>query len=232
MVVQPPRRIPLWLRPGLWLARRMTGKDPLPGRLLAHFPKGAVAAGMLELGAPHGPRDLDARVLAIARLTASAIAGCPFCVDMNAASSVGAGLSRAEIMGVLALDAERRKALPARERLAVVYAEALSRSPVAVDEGLATSLRAVFSERELVVLAFTVAQVNFWSRFNHGLGVPAAGFFDEPACLVAPSPHARTGEGDVLKTTPSTPARAAGADAPRTSSPSATTSGRWGRPHG
>jgi hypothetical protein len=35
--------------------------------------------------------------------------------------------------------------------------------------------------------------VNFWSRFNQGLGVPAAGFFDERACAVeggtAHAPH-------------------------------------------
>jgi hypothetical protein len=30
----------------------------------------------------------------------------------------------------------------------------------------------------------TIAQVNFWSRFGQGLGVPAAGFFDESACPV------------------------------------------------
>jgi alkylhydroperoxidase family enzyme len=33
-----------------------------------------------------------------------------------------------------------------------------------------------FSPREIVVLTSTVAQVNFWSRFNQGLDVPAAGF--------------------------------------------------------
>ena len=49
LIVQPPRRVPILLRPLLWLARRMTGKDTMPARRLAHFPKGAVAAGLLEL---------------------------------------------------------------------------------------------------------------------------------------------------------------------------------------
>ena len=43
-------------------------------------------------------------------------------------------------------------------------------------------LRQQFTPRELVVLATTIAQVNFWTRFNQGLGVPAAGFFDESVC--------------------------------------------------
>jgi alkylhydroperoxidase family enzyme len=53
---------------------------------------------------------------------------------------------------------------------------------VQLDEELASALRAAFSEREIVVLALTVGQVNFWSRFNQGLGISAAGFFDERAC--------------------------------------------------
>ena len=182
LLVAPPKRVPFLLRPALWLAKRLTGKDPLPARLLARFPKGAVAAGLFELGAPHAPRDLDARVLAVARVVASAVGGCPFCIDMNAATWREAGLSAAELEGLLNLDRERWEGLAPRERLAARYAEVLSRTPVDLDESLLDSLRAQFSEREIVVLAFAVAQVNFWTRFNQGLGVPAAGFFDESAC--------------------------------------------------
>jgi AhpD family alkylhydroperoxidase len=99
LVVPPPKRVPFLLRPALWLARRFTGKDPLPGRLLGRFPKGAVAAGLFELGTPHALRDLDARVLAVARVVASAVGGCPFCIDMNAATWREAGLSVPELEG-------------------------------------------------------------------------------------------------------------------------------------
>jgi AhpD family alkylhydroperoxidase len=182
LVVALPKRVPLLLRPGLWLARRLTGNDPLPGRLLARFPKGAVAAGLFELGTPHAPRDLDGRVLAVARVVASAVGGCPFCIDMNAASWREAGLSASELESLLNLDRQRWEELALRERIAARYAETLSRTPVDLDESLIGSLRAHFSEREIVILAFTIAQVNFWTRFNQGLGVPAAGLFDESAC--------------------------------------------------
>ena len=182
LLVAPPKRVPILLRPALWLARRLTGKDPLPARLLARFPKGAVAAGLFELGAPHAPRDLDARVLAVARVVASAVGGCPFCIDMNAATWREAGLSATELEGLLNLDRGRWEGLAPRERLAARYAEVLSRTPVDLEESLVDSLRAQFSEKEIVVLAFTIAQVNFWTRFNQGLGIPAAGFFDESAC--------------------------------------------------
>jgi AhpD family alkylhydroperoxidase len=166
----------------IWIAARITGKDPLPARLLAHFPKGAVGAGALEAAAAGAPGDLDGRSLATARIVASAVAGCPFCVDMNAATWKRAGLSPAELRALVDLEDAAWPALGAREHAAARYAAALSRTPVEIDDELVADLRARFSPRELVVLASTIAQVNYWSRFNQGLGVPAAGFFDESAC--------------------------------------------------
>lgn len=179
--IEPPAKIRWFLRPGLWLAKRMTGKDPLPARLLAHFPKGAVGAGIFELCAA-GERDLDRRLLAIARIVASVVGGCAFCVDMNAHSGTEAGLDADALQAVLAVDLPRIDALGAREGAVARYAVALSRTPVAIDDALATQLDRTFAPRELVVLAVTIAQVNFWTRFNQGLGVPAAGFFDERVC--------------------------------------------------
>ena len=175
-LVEPPRRAPWYLAPFLWLTRRMTGKDPLPARLLTWFPKGAVGAGLFEITAASAPQDLDGRTLAVARIVASAVAGCPFCLDMNAATYQRAGLSEAELRNAASLDDARWATLGAREAAAARYARALSLTPVELDEPLATEVKAAFSPRELVVLAATIAQVNFWSRFNQGLGVPSAGF--------------------------------------------------------
>lgn len=184
LLVQPPARPPWYLRPALWLARRITGKDPLPGRLLAWAPKAAFSVGLFEAAAPHGPKDLDTRVLAIARIVASAVAGCPFCVDMNAATWQRAQLSVEELQALLAVDEAKWAALSPRELAAARYAKALSATPVVVGDTLRAELLAAFTAKELVVLAHTVAQVNYWSRFNQGLGVPAAGFFDESVCAL------------------------------------------------
>lgn len=182
LVVSPPQRPPLLLRPLLWIARRMTGKDPLPGRLLAWFPKGAVGVGVFEALAAAAPGDLDGRSLATARIVSSAVAGCPFCLDMNAATWKRAGLTDDELKSLVDLRRDAWSTLGVRPHLAARYAEALTVTPVVVSSELAEALRAAFSPRELVVLATTIAQVNFWSRFNQGLGVPSAGFFDESVC--------------------------------------------------
>lgn len=188
-LVSPPRRVPWYLRLGLWWARRVTGKEPLPGRLLAHFPRGAVGAGLFELGAAHAPRDLPARELAAARLVASATAGCAFCIDMNAAASAEAGLSSDELVDLLTLDRGRWQRLGAREAVAARYAHALSSTPVDVPDELSRALRETYSDREIVVLATTISQVNYWARFCNGLGVPLAGFYDDRACPLPMPPR-------------------------------------------
>ncbi len=185
--VDPPRTIPWLLRPALWLAKRMTGKEPLPARLLAHHPKSAIAGGVLELLAAHGPRDLERRTLRLARLAASVTTGCPFCVDMNSAGFAGEGLTRAELDVLLTGgDPEDAPTLSRRERTAVAYARALSRTPVVIESALARAVKESFDARETVVLTTAVAQVNYWARLNQGLGVPAAGFFE--GCAQGESP--------------------------------------------
>lgn len=182
LLVEPPARVPWYLRFGLWWARRAAGKEPLTGRLLAHVPRAAVTAGIFELGAAHGPRDLGRRELAVARLVASAVAGCPFCIDMNAAGHRDAGLTREELAALIGLATERWPALGEREHAAALYASSLSSTPIEVSPDLQAKLRRHFDDREIVVLATTIAQVNYWARLNIALGVPSAGFFDDSVC--------------------------------------------------
>ncbi|MGC4113774.1 MAG: carboxymuconolactone decarboxylase family protein [Myxococcales bacterium] len=176
-----PDPVPWYLRPLLWLTRRITGKDPLPARMLTYSPKAALGAGVFEACAATGGKDLEARTLAVARIVASLTAGCPFCLDMNAATWERAGLTVDELRLLLVPDADLT-ALGAREAVAARYARSLSRTPAHVDADLVRELGALFEPREIVVLATTIAQVNYWSRFCEGLGIPPAGFHDASVC--------------------------------------------------
>jgi AhpD family alkylhydroperoxidase len=186
-MIAPPSRIPLFLRPALRIARRMTGKDPLVARILAHFPKAAVAAGLLELLSSHAPGDLDGRTLKLARLAASVVAGCPFCIDMNAAEHEAAGVTREEVASIVEHRAEP-SLLDTRGGAAVDLARAMSATPVRLTAELRERLSRTFTPRELVALTTAIAQVNYWARLNQSLDIPAAGFFfDEgEACRVMP----------------------------------------------
>jgi AhpD family alkylhydroperoxidase len=175
--VDPPARIPLLLRAGVWLAERITGKRMLPARLLAWYPRGALGSGVLEATVAHAEGRASRRVLKLVRLAASFATACPFCADLNAHEHREAGVTDAELS---ALREQRDPAaipsLSEAERLAVAYARLASQTPLRFDPAFAGALRAHFDEREIVVLAVTAAQVNYWARLTQALGIPPAGF--------------------------------------------------------
>lgn len=175
--INPPKRVPFFLRLGTWIAERKTGKSMLAARILAWYPKAAIGAGVMEGLVAHAEGAATARLLKLVRLQVSFSASCPFCIDMNAVQIAGLGIGSAEIealQGVRAL--EEIDSLSREEKLALRYARSLTATPIALDAKLLKEVLAAFSERELVVIVSTIAQVNFWARMIQGIGVPPAGF--------------------------------------------------------
>jgi alkylhydroperoxidase family enzyme len=60
----------------------------------------------------------------------------------------------------------------------------LTRTPVAVDDDLFSSLRARFDEGQLVELHATIAWENFRARFNRGFAIEPQGFSEGAACVL------------------------------------------------
>jgi AhpD family alkylhydroperoxidase len=178
--IEPPRRIPWYLRIGIWFSERVAGKTLLPARLLAWYPKAAIGSGALEALIAHREGKVDARLLKIARLQTSFAISCPFCIDMNSAGLQEAGLTPEELAALQgSVEAEAVSSLSPRERLVMRYCKAISQSPIAVPPELVRELKAHFTERELVVLASTSAQVNYWGRLIQALGIPPPGFSEQ-----------------------------------------------------
>ena len=69
--IAPPKQIPFYLRIGIWISKRVTGKDLLPARLLAWYPKAAIGSGVLESLVAHKDGNLDERILKLVRMQAS-----------------------------------------------------------------------------------------------------------------------------------------------------------------
>jgi len=173
--ISPPKRIPFYLRAGLWFAQRIAGVELLPPRLLAWYPKALISSGILEAMIAHDEEGVDARLLKIVRMTVSFVVNCPFCMDMNSN-----GWEKLITSDELTALQEKRDladvdSFSERERLAVVYARLVSRTPLSFPAELIAQLRAVFSEREIVILATTAAQVNYWARLIQALGCPPPG---------------------------------------------------------
>ena len=182
--INPPKRLPLVLRFGIWIAERRTGRPMLAARLLAWYPKAAIGAGVMESLVAHQSGKATAKLFKLVRLQVSFVASCAFCIDMNSAGYADSGIKDSEIevlqgrRGLNEVDSLSRE-----ERLALRYARALTATPVTMDSELLGELLATFSEREMVVIASTIAQVNFWTRMIQGLGVPPAGFSETCSIL-------------------------------------------------
>lgn len=184
--IEPPARIPLFLKAGIWISEKITGKPMLPARLLAWYPKAAFGSAMLEGLVAHQDGKLDKRILKLVRLSASFAAACPFCIDMNSAAYREQGISDVEFFALRnQTDLDTISTFSSREKLAVQYARLISTTPLRFPPEFVAMITSNFTEREVVVLASTAAQVNYWARLIQALGIPPAGFSD--ACSISPS---------------------------------------------
>jgi alkylhydroperoxidase family enzyme len=173
--IAPPRRIAPPLRLGLWIAKRVSGEDTLVARLLTWYPKAAIGAGAMESLVAHDEGRVDERMLKLVRMTVSSVVDCPFCIGFNG-REWQKQLTEEELAVVQGRqDASDVVTLDDAERLAIEYARALSATPIAVPRELGERLTEAFTEREIVVLATTVAQVGYWARVAQGLGCPGVG---------------------------------------------------------
>ena len=175
----PPNPIPFLIRPGIWLAEKITGKPMLAAQLLTWYPKAAVGSGVLESLVAHHDRDVNERLLKLVRIQASYAAACPFCIDMNSFQAEQDNITHEELLALQGeMNLGRVSSFSQRERLAIQYARLISQTPLKFPADFIEELKAEFKEREMVILASTAAQVNYWARLIQALGVPPAGFSD------------------------------------------------------
>lgn len=178
--IDPPQKIPFYLKIGIRLTQYITKKDLLPPKLLAWYPKVAISSGILESLVAHGEKDLDKRILKLVRIQSSFSVSCPFCVDMNSFEFDKVGITEEEMTSLQGrIDKSNVQTFSTREKLAMEYAQCISKSPLSFPQPLIEELKKHFSEREIVILASTAAQVNYWARLLQALGVPPAGFSDK-----------------------------------------------------
>ena len=174
--IDPPKHIPLYLQFGIWITKRVTGRELLPAKLLAWYPQAAISSGILEALVAHQDAHLDERMLKLVRLQASFAVACPFCIDMNSVEDACAKITREELAALQGrMDLESVETLTVRERLAIEYTRLISRAPLSFPQTFIQTLVAHFTEREIVILATTASQVNYWARLIQALGCPPVG---------------------------------------------------------
>ncbi len=176
LLVEPKKNPGLAGRIADWLTRRRVGRTMEPVRIAQHHPRFLFAMGGFEQ-ALDGASALDERLRALVNVKAASVVNCSFCLDIGSSEARKQGVRVDELLALS--DHARSDLFSARDKLALDYAAALSRSPAVLEADLMRRLRAEFSERELVELNYVIAWENFRARSNTGLGVGPAGFTHE-----------------------------------------------------
>lgn len=175
--IKPPARVPFYLMVGIWITKKITGRELLPAKILAWYPRAAVGSAALEALAAHPDGEINERMLKIIRITASFAAACPFCIDMNSFQSKEKQITEIELLVLQGRKGlEEVQTFSEREKLAIQYARLISKTPLQFPLSFIEDLKRCFNEREIVLLASTAAQVNYWARLIQALGIPPAGF--------------------------------------------------------
>ncbi|WP_238919117.1 carboxymuconolactone decarboxylase family protein [Clostridium sp. YIM B02555] len=128
----------------------------------------------------HGKGDFNKRILKLLRIQTSISVSCQFCIDMNSFEYEENGITQEEMYCLTGkYNINDVSTFNIREKLVIGYAKMISQTPIKIPKELMEKLKLNFTEREFVIMANTIAQVNYWARLIQALGVPPTGFSDK-----------------------------------------------------
>ena len=179
---------PWYLRLMFGRQRRRYGRELEPVRLWARMPAAFLAMSAMYRALDRKSSPIEPALRSLVQVRISQINGCEFCVDLNSFLGLGRGTAESKLRELA--DFEDSPVFSEREKAALAYAEAATRSDRRVDEQLMRRMRRYFEDQAIVELAALIAYQNMSSKFNAALGVPAHGFCAIPARA---SPHEEAG---------------------------------------
>lgn len=175
---RPERECPWYLKPFFWNQRRKYGRTLEAALLWARSPRLFLGVAVLYGMIDRNSSSIDPALRAVIMVRVSQLNGCAFCVDLNSATLLRRGV-RADKLLDLAVWRES-DLFDARERAALDYAEAMTLSDAAVEDGHIEALRPHFTDDAIVELTGLVAFQNLSSKFNTALDVQPQGFCPVP----------------------------------------------------
>ncbi len=171
---RPPDACPWYLRPFFWHQRRTYGQVLDAALLWARSPRLFLGVAALYGALDRKGSPLEPALRSLLTVRVSQLNHCRFCVDLNSATLLRRGVDEAKLW---ALDDWRASNLfSARERVALDYAEAMTRSDLEVDDALTARVKEHFDDDAVIELTALIAFQNLSSKFNAALGVPPQGF--------------------------------------------------------
>ena len=174
IVTPAGHRFPWYVRLFLANQRRRYGKELEPARLWARSPKVFAALSLLYGALDRKASPIEPALRSLLTVRVSQINWCAFCVDINSATGLNRGVSERQFAELA--DFAGSDAFDARQKAALAYAEAMTRTGVGVSDALMQGLRAHFDDEAIVELTAIVAFQNMSSKFNAALDVAPQGF--------------------------------------------------------
>ena len=170
---------PWYLRPFFWHQRRKYGAALDSALVWARRPRIFLGVAFLYGMIDRRSSLIEPVLRSLLTVRVSQINACRFCIDLNSATLLKRGVS---LEKVFALERWRESDLfDGREKVALEYAEKVTRSDSRVDDALMRRLAEYFAPDAIVELTALVAFQNMSSKFNSALGIPAQGFCRVPA---------------------------------------------------
>lgn len=162
-------------------AKRVYGDGMEPAEIIGHHR--TLLAGMTALGvaSERFAKAVDRRLKQLVMLRTAQLVGCEWCLDFGSRLARDSGIPEADLRELATWRSSER--FGERDRLVLEYAEAMTRTPLAVSDELFERLRRQFDERQLVELTMTIALENLYSRTNWALGIEGQGFAEGMYCV-------------------------------------------------
>jgi AhpD family alkylhydroperoxidase len=174
MRIAPASTLPWYLRPFFWNQRRKYGKVLGAALLWARSPRLFLAVATLYGSIDRRSSPIQPALRSLLTVRVSQINHCRFCVDLNSAALLKRGLGEDQLWALE--DWRASNLFSERERIALEYAEAMTRSDLEVTDELMARLKRQFEDDAILELTALIAFQNLSSKFNAALDVPPQGF--------------------------------------------------------
>jgi AhpD family alkylhydroperoxidase len=147
--------------------------SPAESRLKTRLAAPAIWSAMSALQQVVNKSSLEPALLELAKLRASQINRCAFCIDMHVRDAQQRGEKPERLYLLEAW--EEVTIYSTRERAALRWTEAITRLPDGVSDEVFAEASAQFTEAELLELTLALVAINGWNRLNVGFRVPPGG---------------------------------------------------------
>ena len=179
-----PKRLsayPWFIRLFFWKQKKTYGKVLDPGLLWGRSP--LVFAGVALLyGAINRKRSpIEPSLRSLVTVCVSRINHCAFCVDINSETLLERGVSEEKVAALY--NWHDSELFSHRERIALEYAETITRTEGEVTKDQMKRLKEEFDEDAIAELTGLIAFQNLSSKFNSALDVPPQGFCHAPGLV-------------------------------------------------